>query len=255
MATYTGSDKRIAYLFEHGGGGSGGESGGNFTCDLLLENTDFSITSGSATVEKQYTLSASIDGYDTVLVTAFLNVSSNDISQAMSMIVPKTGYYNVINNTRWTYLLNGSIPSNNRRFAFGFSNSTTILTAASRVQYEEPKLYRVYGLRFGSGHTYSTDEQIVGTWIDGKPLYEKTYINLNILINNTTSWFRTGIVIPDINTIVGGSGIDISNQYWSVNVCIYTANNEVGISIATLVGASGGRVIDTLTLRYTKTTD
>lgn len=26
----------------------------------------------------------------------------------------------------------------------------------------------------GSGHNYSTDEQIVGTWIDGKTLYEKT---------------------------------------------------------------------------------
>ena len=24
-------------------------------------------------------------------------------------------------------------------------------------------------------HDYSTDEQIVGTWIDGKPVYEKTY--------------------------------------------------------------------------------
>ena len=24
------------------------------------------------------------------------------------------------------------------------------------------------------GHNYSTNEQVVGTWIDGKPLYEKT---------------------------------------------------------------------------------
>lgn len=27
----------------------------------------------------------------------------------------------------------------------------------------------------GAGHTYSTTEQVVGTWIDGKPLYEKTF--------------------------------------------------------------------------------
>ena len=26
-----------------------------------------------------------------------------------------------------------------------------------------------------SGHTYSTTEQVVGTWTNGKPLYEKTY--------------------------------------------------------------------------------
>ena len=27
----------------------------------------------------------------------------------------------------------------------------------------------------GGGHTYSTTEQVVGTWIDGSPVYEKTY--------------------------------------------------------------------------------
>lgn len=26
------------------------------------------------------------------------------------------------------------------------------------------------------GHNYSTDEQVVGTWINGKPLYEKTVV-------------------------------------------------------------------------------
>ena len=30
-----------------------------------------------------------------------------------------------------------------------------------------------------SGHTYSTTEQVIGTWIDGKPLYEKSYIYEN----------------------------------------------------------------------------
>lgn len=35
------------------------------------------------------------------------------------------------------------------------------------------------------GHTYSTTEQIVGTWIDGSPVYEKT-INFGTLPNNTT---------------------------------------------------------------------
>lgn len=34
--------------------------------------------------------------------------------------------------------------------------------------------YTTYG---GLTHHYSTSEQVVGTWIDGKPLYEKTYVN------------------------------------------------------------------------------
>lgn len=35
------------------------------------------------------------------------------------------------------------------------------------------------------GHKYSTDEHVVGTWIDGKPIYEKT-INFGTLPNKTT---------------------------------------------------------------------
>jgi hypothetical protein len=37
----------------------------------------------------------------------------------------------------------------------------------------------------GGSHTYSTTEQVVGTWIDGSTLYEKT-INFGTLPNNTT---------------------------------------------------------------------
>lgn len=34
-------------------------------------------------------------------------------------------------------------------------------------------------------HEYSTDEQIVGTWIDGRPVYEKTFDFSNPVAGNT----------------------------------------------------------------------
>lgn len=34
-------------------------------------------------------------------------------------------------------------------------------------------------------HDYSTDEQIVGTWIDGRPVYEKTFDFSNPVAGNT----------------------------------------------------------------------
>lgn len=39
-----------------------------------------------------------------------------------------------------------------------------------------------------SGHNYSTTEQVIGTWIDGKPLYEKTivYTPSGTISSNTT---------------------------------------------------------------------
>ncbi len=39
----------------------------------------------------------------------------------------------------------------------------------------------------GASHNYSTDEQIIGTWIDGKPLYERT-----LYWDKTTHTFVTG---------------------------------------------------------------
>lgn len=42
----------------------------------------------------------------------------------------------------------------------------------------EYSIYKIYGVRIGGitqpKHTYSTSEKIVGTWVDGKPIYEKT---------------------------------------------------------------------------------
>jgi hypothetical protein len=37
----------------------------------------------------------------------------------------------------------------------------------------------------GNGHTYSTTEQVVGTWIDGRTVYEKTFEFENPSTGNT----------------------------------------------------------------------
>lgn len=41
------------------------------------------------------------------------------------------------------------------------------------------------GQRGSNMHEYSTDEQIVGTWIDGRPVYEKTFDFSNPSTGNT----------------------------------------------------------------------
>lgn len=40
----------------------------------------------------------------------------------------------------------------------------------------------------GNNNTYSTDEQVVGTWIDGKPLYRKVVTISNITFNAVTKY-------------------------------------------------------------------
>lgn len=57
---------------------------------------------------------------------------------------------------------------------------------------------------FGTETDYSTTEKIVGTWIDGKPIYQKT-IDFGTLPNNTTKSVNHNI--SNIDTIVNIFGI------------------------------------------------
>ena len=49
-----------------------------------------------------------------------------------------------------------------------------------------------------AGHNYSTDEQVVGTWIDGKPIYQRTFVLLNYSDNDNT---RHHVTIADLSSI------------------------------------------------------
>lgn len=55
-----------------------------------------------------------------------------------------------------------------------------------------------------SMHNYSTDEHVVGTWIDGSTLYEKT-VDFGALPNNTTK--TVAYNISNLNNIVDVKGI------------------------------------------------
>lgn len=57
---------------------------------------------------------------------------------------------------------------------------------------------------------YSTEEQVVGQWIDGKPLYKKTWIGKTSSEGNV--WTETGIVIDDLDTLVDFRAIGTANS-------------------------------------------
>ena len=62
----------------------------------------------------------------------------------------------------------------------------------------------------GTGNDYSTDEQIIGTWIDGKRLYQKTFVGTTPTSADTSGnfvLFNNGNIFENIR-IVDGFGID-----------------------------------------------
>ena len=100
----------------------------------------------------------------------------------------------------------------------------------------------------GSGsewHEYSTSEKVVGTWIDGKPIYEKTFVK-NISISN--SWTDAGENIPNgrcisafalgaTPTVAVVGEIRANGSVFLLNLRNYTSD------------------IVSFTIQYTKTTD
>lgn len=65
----------------------------------------------------------------------------------------------------------------------------------------------------GGSHNYSTDEQIVSTWIDGKPIYEKTFTGISNELNAYNSVRYTHIALNNnCDNIISYKGFIILNN-------------------------------------------
>lgn len=111
-------------------------------------------------------------------------------------------------------------------------------------------------------HQYSTSEQIVGTWVDGSPVYEKTIYNAGGVTGNFS--FPHGIANFDKLLSYEGTVSDSSfAQYGDIRTVprIASDGNSIGIDKVSTSSifiinpnAFGTRLIDWyITIRYTKT--
>ena len=53
----------------------------------------------------------------------------------------------------------------------------------------------VNSFKYGDATDYSTMEKIVGTWIDGKPLYQKTFLNIPMVADSVNQGVFKGILV------------------------------------------------------------
>ena len=124
------------------------------------------------------------------------------------------------------------------------------------------------------GDNYSTDEKVVGTWVNGKPLYQKTFYKKSV----STSPASISVLSLNVDTFVNMTGfadlIQVTQTQGDLNVgVIPIPSYNVGaynfdISIKSTVARDGIAIYyDTfdsrnyrfdniyITLQYTKTTD
>lgn len=144
-------------------------------------------------------------------------------------------------------------------YTYQITSSTTLsLTNSGTYCY----LYKIYGVKVLSGgergsssHNYSTDEQVIGTWIDGSTLYEQTFNLAGQYSVPSSGWGTTNITYNDyFNIIVGVEAVcqDSSSYYYIP--CSATKASTTGKLLVAGVTANQGRAIQYLTVRYTKPT-
>ena len=79
------------------------------------------------------------------------------------------------------------------------------------------------GTRNGNENNYSTDEQVIGTWIDGSTIYSKTIdLGYSFKINNTTSTEISQDILPnDIYMPIKSTFyiIDTNNRIYGCDLC------------------------------------
>lgn len=285
MASYNGADKRLEYLFQNGGGGGGGTTvvanpagqatdilnklqvgqtiydvaggAGGVIYDTIYEASTYSASAGTASVTKQYTLSKSIELFDAVIVAGWCFNDGSIQTMLDSTFIPKTDFYDrpIDHGVAGTnpFFLNASFGGNRRQLAFQFDDATHITTVALRTEAGiEPILYKIIGISFGGdgGHIYSTDEQVVGKWIDGSTLYERTFkptTSMSIPVNGT--WYNTNININYVNKIVEAT---VGNDTWVMGVFSVFKNSN--LLYITSGGAMGSNTlsVNRITIRYTK---
>lgn len=110
-----------------------------------------------------------------------------------------------------------------------------------------------------SQFNFSTEEQVVGRWIDGKPIYQKTFTGTT---SATTSSDSVAGTIINLDTLVNSNGTIFLAGAWGVNQHSLPYDNVIEYYIDTsnqIIIHKQNEIANTkqymVTIQYTKTTD
>lgn len=101
---------------------------------------------------------------------------------------------------------------------------------------------------------YSTEEQVVGTWIDGKPLYEKCFEFLSALNISNTSFTETTIDSRNIDNVISCIGINMDGTNYGTLMADPTRSSHTKLGLQTMRNDNTSNC-KKLILQYTKITD
>ena len=137
----------------------------------------------------------------------------------------------------------------------GASVLATNTYLASQVSYGnsnvEDALNGLYKLKENT-YNYANNEQVIGKWVNGKPIYRKIWTNVTVSNGTQLGTIATVETIIDSDTVVIGE--NQGDGYWNNAHGVSCSINPTTGIVSTNV--SGWTTINvTCKLEYTKTTD
>lgn len=247
-----------------------GKDGGGYE-EVILYDGDCSacinsniITSSSAMIE----LSDSIENYKSIRIE-YITYDGRGKGEGLICNLPIVVSVDYIKTTYgYNAITTGVTGSNSSNFSFGFYNDKHL--AQTWASYgglpHNMSHITVTGIRDRVSdaeknfNKYSTTEEVVGTWIDGKPIYRKTFNNISVTSSEySVISIATGLTIDNLINI---SGYLVNNGRWIVTL------NSIDIQYANMARVSYDKQTSslelitqnwtgtaTVTIEYTKTTD
>lgn len=162
----------------------------------------------------------------------------------------------LVNSINTKHLIANATAASERQQAISYTSRPTNTSVLYCIKYEPTYYMQVQNTNYLQPSLYSEEEQIIGSWINGKPIYEKTFINCGPLPNNSNRTIETGIEIDNLININGA--IKKDNLFLQIPyphiapVIMHIKDNN--IYIATTADYSVYTIVY-ITIQYTKTTD
>ena len=209
----------------------------NMTSDITTNTNAIGVLTNLTTTAKTDLVSA-VNEVDSIATTNTTNIGT--LSSLTT--TDKTSVVDAINEVNTKANTIGDLSS------LTTTDKTTVVDAINEINGK------------ASLHNYSTTEQVVGTYIDGKPLYEKTVSSTTtaggtkqVLIDSNLKlgWIQSGCIISDDN------GAFIPLEYYSSSSLFVKTRIQTNGNLALTTGSSSSAINGSFiaTVRYTKTTD
>lgn len=164
----------------------------------------------------------------------------------------------------------GSVTTGHKITSTDYTSSNAIIAYTSKPT-NTSVLYCIAtkNIYLNPSNDYSTDEKVVGTWISGETLYQKTIVGtISVDTDKTSKNTTLGNVSTDIDTVVSIDGIRVHENksvFVSLSVASERTDNTVYVCNLFINNSTGNLVVEDnrladngrniiATVRYTKTT-